>query len=93
MVDGHLGRVDAASGSLTPIAPDLQPDEWLAASPSQVVLVAGQSRAADAVMAVPLDGGEPRTLKRASDVSLEPESVSVAEPIEFSTAGAACGGR
>ena len=83
----HLGLVDAASGSLTAIAPDLQPDEWLAASPSQVVLVAGQSRAADAVVAVPLDGGEPSTLKRASDVSLEPASVSVAEPIEFSTAG------
>jgi dipeptidyl aminopeptidase/acylaminoacyl peptidase len=82
----HLGRVDPATGVLTPIAPDLQPDEWLAASPSQVVLVAGQSRAADAVVAVPLDGGEARVLKRASDVALEPASVSVAEPIEFPTA-------
>ena len=35
------GWVDVPSGTLTPIAPDLQPDEWLAASPSQVVLVAG----------------------------------------------------
>jgi dipeptidyl aminopeptidase/acylaminoacyl peptidase len=81
-----LGRVDVPSGTLTPIAPDLQPDEWLAASPSQAVLVAGQSRAADAVMAVPLDGGEARMLMRASDVELEPGSVSVAEPIEFATA-------
>jgi len=82
----YLGRVDVTSGMLAPIAPDLQPDDWLAASPSQVVLVAGQSRAGDAVMTVPLDGGDARTLKRASDVELEPGSVSVAEPIEFVTA-------
>ena len=81
-----LGRVDVSSGTLTPIAPDLQPDEWLAASPSQAVLVAGQSRASDAVISVPLDGGDARMLKRASDVELEPGSVSVAEPIEFATA-------
>ncbi len=52
----HLGRVDLATGTLTPIAPGVQPDEWLAASASEVALVAGQSGAADAVMVLPLDG-------------------------------------
>ena len=47
----HLGAWTLATGTLTPIAPDLQPDEWLAASASEVALVAGHSRAADAVMA------------------------------------------
>ena len=84
-VDGTWVEWTCRPATLTPIAPDLQPDEWLAASPSQVVLVAGQSRAADAVMTVPLDGGDAVTLKRASDVELEPGSVSVAEPIEFTT--------
>jgi dipeptidyl aminopeptidase/acylaminoacyl peptidase len=83
----QLGRVDLGAGTLVPIAPDLQPDEWLAASASEVALVAGQSRAADAVVLLSLDGLTVRTLKRASDAALDPSSVSEAEAIEFPTAG------
>ena len=81
----HLGRVDLATGTLTPIAPGVQPDEWLAASASEVALVAGQSRAADAVMVLPVAGGPARILKRASDVELDPASVSEADAIVFPT--------
>jgi dipeptidyl aminopeptidase/acylaminoacyl peptidase len=83
----HLGRVDVPFGTLTPIAPDLQPDEWLAASSSRVALVAGRDKAARAVMVAGADGTVQRTLKRASEYELDPQSVSVAEPIEFPTAG------
>ena len=82
----NLGLVNLSAGTLAPMAPELQPDEWLAASATQVVLVAGQSTAADAVMALPLDGADPRPLKRASDVELDPASASVAEAVEFPTA-------
>ena len=82
----NLGLVNLSAGTLAPMAPDLQPDEWLAASATQVVLVAGQSTAADVVIALPLDGGAPRTLKRASDLELDPASASVAEAVEFPTA-------
>jgi dipeptidyl aminopeptidase/acylaminoacyl peptidase len=81
----HLGRVDLAAGTLSRFAPTLQPDEWLAASASEVALVAGQSGAADAVMLLPLDGRPARTLKRASDSELDPAFVSEAEAIVFAT--------
>jgi dipeptidyl aminopeptidase/acylaminoacyl peptidase len=81
-----LGVVDLATGTLSPIAPRIQPDEWLAASASDVVLVAGESGTADAVVRVALDGSDIRTLKRASDVELDAAWVSEAEAIEFPTA-------
>ena len=85
----QLGRVDLAAGSLTPIEPNLQPDEWLAASGSEVALVAGHSRTADAVVLISLDGGAARTLKRtlkrAAQVELDPACVSEAEAIAFPT--------
>ena len=37
----HLARVDVASGLLSPIAPELQPDEWIAANATSAVVVAG----------------------------------------------------
>jgi dipeptidyl aminopeptidase/acylaminoacyl peptidase len=83
----QLARVDVPFGTLTPIAPDLQPDEWLVASSSRVVLVAGREKAARSVVVLGADGTVQRTLKRASEFELDPESVSVAEPIEFPTAG------
>ena len=83
----HLGRVDLRTGALVPIAPDLQPDEWLAASGSEVALVAGQSRAADTVVLLSIDGRTVRTLQRASEFALDPSFVSEAEEIEFPTAG------
>lgn len=82
----RLGRVDLAAGSLTPIESTLQPDEWLAASASEVALVAGHSRTADAVVLISLDGGAPRTLRRAAQVELDPACVSEAEAIVFPTA-------
>ena len=81
----QLGRVDLEAGSLTPIEPSLQPDEWLAASASEVALVAGSSRTADAVVVLSLDGNAARTLKRAAQVELDPACVSEAEPIVFPT--------
>lgn len=82
----YLGRVDVPTGSLSPLAEELHPHDWLAASASEVVLVAGTSRQGAAVVAVALDTGQARTLKRASSSELDASLVAVAEPIEFPTA-------
>jgi dipeptidyl aminopeptidase/acylaminoacyl peptidase len=83
----HLGVVDLATGRLTGIAPDVQPDEWLAATPHDVVLVAGFEASPDAVVRVDLATGAVETIREASAHRLDPGYVSVAEPIEFPTEG------
>ena len=83
----YLGRVDLATGSLSPLADELHPHDWLAASASEVVLVAGTSRQAPAVVAIALDTAQVRTLKRASSTELDASLVAVAEPTEFQTGG------
>jgi dipeptidyl aminopeptidase/acylaminoacyl peptidase len=83
----HLATVDTATGTLTDIAADLQPDEWLAADDTQVVLVAGAATRPDGVVRVDLRAGTMETLREASGSPLDPGSTSVAEPIEFPTTG------
>ena len=82
----HLGRVDLSTGSLSAMAEELHPYDWLVASASDAVLVAGSSRQAGAVVAVELETGLVRTLKRASPREPDESLVAVAEPIEFPTA-------
>ena len=53
----------------------------------------GGAATADAVMLVSLDGRTARTLKRASDVELDPASVSEAEAMEFPTTERPAGAR
>jgi dipeptidyl aminopeptidase/acylaminoacyl peptidase len=82
-----LGVVDLATSTLAPIAPELQPYDWLAATSTQVVLVAGSSTAASAVMGVDLASGAARTLKPSAQPVVDAVSVSTAQPIEFPTTG------
>ena len=48
----HLATVDVASGMLSPFAPELQPDEWIAADASSAVVVAGSDTAPDRVVRI-----------------------------------------
>ncbi|MBI2187668.1 MAG: S9 family peptidase [Acidobacteria bacterium] len=83
----RLGLVELPSGRLSELAPDVQPDEWLATTPQHVVLVAGFDASPDAVVRVDLVTGAVETIREASTLRLDPGDVSIAEPIEFPTDG------
>jgi dipeptidyl aminopeptidase/acylaminoacyl peptidase len=79
----HLALVDAA-GAMSVLASGLEPHDFLAATPTHVVLVAGWAAKADAIVTVDLESGAEETLRASSTQALDPDDVSVPEPIEFS---------
>ena len=83
----HLATIDVESGVLTDLPGDLQPHEWLVASATHAVLVAGSSTSPDAVMRVDLASGEAETIRAASSMNLDRGDISVAEAIAFPTTG------
>jgi dipeptidyl aminopeptidase/acylaminoacyl peptidase len=83
----HLATVDTRTGRLAALGPDLQPDEWLAADDTHVVLVAGTATHPDAIVRVDLRTGDVETVREASRSPLDPASIAVAEAIECPTAG------
>ncbi len=83
----HLATIDVQSGALTDLAAHLQPHDWIAANPTHAVLVAGSSMQPDAVVRIDLASGTVDTLRAASSVQLDAGDISVAEAVEFPTAG------
>jgi dipeptidyl aminopeptidase/acylaminoacyl peptidase len=81
----YLGMVDLTTGQLSPLAPSLQPHDWLAASDTHVALVAGFDASPDTLVDVEIASGRIDIVRAASTVDLDPGYVSVAEPIEFAT--------
>jgi dipeptidyl aminopeptidase/acylaminoacyl peptidase len=81
----HLGVVNVASGVMSSLAPGLEPREWLTATTTHAIVVAGSPRASDAVMQIDLETGEAEPLKTASPVDLEPAFISEPEAIDFLT--------
>ena len=81
----HLGVVNVATGVMTSLAPGLEPREWLTATASHAIVVAGSARTSDAVMQIDLETGEAEPLKTASRVDLDPAYISEPEAIEFPT--------
>ncbi len=82
----HLATVDAASGMLSPFAPGLQPDEWIAADASSAIVVAGSDTAPDRVVRIDIATGEVVSIRTASTQPVEAGYVSVPEAIKFPTA-------
>ncbi len=82
-----LGVIDVPTGTMQEIAADLEPGEWLATTSTHVVLVAGSSTTADAVVMLDLASGEASMLRASSTLALPIASISVAEAVEFPTAG------
>ena len=80
-----LGVIDTATGDLTRVPTALQPGESVAVFPGYVVCVGRSSTVADAVVRIDLETGAHDVLRRASSVSVAPESVSAAQPISFPT--------
>ena len=82
----HLALIDVATGTWRPLDGDLEPHDWLAATATHAVLVAGSPASADALVRIAIDSGTIEVLRRASSLTFEPGDVSVAEPIAFPTA-------
>jgi dipeptidyl aminopeptidase/acylaminoacyl peptidase len=83
----HLATVDERSGAVFDVAPGLQPHDWLAATDTDVVLVAGFATQPNAVVRVDLETGAVETIRDASSVKLDPADISEAQPMEFPTDG------
>ena len=81
----HLATIDLTAGTLAELAPGLQPHEWLAATATHAVVVAGWATRPDAVVRIDLASGETDVLRSASSLTLEAADVSVADPIDFPT--------
>jgi dienelactone hydrolase len=85
----RLATVDLPTGEMKPLAPQLTPHDWMAATPAHAVLVAGSTTQPDALVRVDLESGDVETIRRASSVKIDEGSVSAGEPIEFPTTGGA----
>jgi dipeptidyl aminopeptidase/acylaminoacyl peptidase len=83
----HLGTIDERTGSLAPLAPDLDPHEWLAATPDHVVLVASSPRSAARVVRVAIADGRAETLRASFDTPLDAGYLSEPRSIEYPTTG------
>ena len=65
------------------MAPGLEPHDWLAATPTSVVLVAGWATKPAAVVQVDLNNQTVETLRSSSTLALDGDDVSRPESIEF----------
>jgi len=81
-----LGIVNVASGVLTSLVDDLEPHDWLAATPTHVVTVAGTARKADAVVRIELTSRRVETLQSSSTLALADDQISIPQAIEFPSA-------
>jgi dipeptidyl aminopeptidase/acylaminoacyl peptidase len=78
-----LGTVDVASGRLTNLAPGLEPYDWLAATPTHAILVAGWAARPAAVVRVDLATHAVDTMRSSSALAIDAADVSLPEPIAF----------
>jgi dipeptidyl aminopeptidase/acylaminoacyl peptidase len=84
----RLGIVQLDSGQLTPLDLPQVSFSGLQRLTSDSVIAIGASPTEEAaVLEIPLDGGAAHVLRSPAQLHLEPSSISVAEHIEFPTAG------
>ena len=83
----RLATIDLRDRAPRDIAVHVEPHDWIAANATHAVLVAGSSTRPDAVALIDLASGVVETLRSASSVQLDAGDISVAEAIEFPTAG------
>jgi dipeptidyl aminopeptidase/acylaminoacyl peptidase len=79
----HLATLDPGTGRVARLAESVEPREWLASTGTHVVLVAGSSTTADAVVRIDLATGAIDTLKSSSTVSFPATLLSAPESVEF----------
>jgi hypothetical protein len=81
----HLGLLDATSGALTGLADPLEPREWLAATDTHAVVVAGSASTPDAVVRIELATGAIDTIKSSSAVDIAESFVSPPQSLVLPT--------
>jgi dipeptidyl aminopeptidase/acylaminoacyl peptidase len=79
----HLGLLDMRSGVLSTIADGLEPREWLTATDTHAVVVAGSVSTPEAVVRIELSTGAIDTIKSSSAVDVAESFLSVPESVEF----------
>jgi dipeptidyl aminopeptidase/acylaminoacyl peptidase len=82
----RLASVDVATGGWRPIPTHAEPHDWLATTPTHVVMVAASPTMADAVVSVDVESGAATVLRASSTLPIDSRNVSVGEPIEFPSA-------
>ena len=82
----RLAAVDVTSGAMSEVAPELQPHDWMSASATTAVIVAGSDTAPDRIVRIDLSTGEMTTIRQASKQAIDSGYLSVPEAIQFPTA-------
>ena len=82
----YLATLDTQTGALSALFNELEPREWLVATGTHAVVVAGSRKAADAVVRVELGTGLVETLRPSSSVDFPPALLSTPESVEFDSA-------
>jgi len=80
-----LATIDLVKGTLAPVATDLEPLEWLAATATEAVYVGASPTSPPAVVRTNLETGVTTTLRSSATMAFDRASVSVPEAIEFPT--------
>ena len=83
----HLATIDLSTQALQSLAPDIEPGDSLAATPTHAVLIGGSTRSPDAVVRVDLATSVVETLRATSSVQIDARFLSAPEAIEFPTDG------
>ena len=78
-----LAMLDLETRALSPVAPGLEPREWLAATSTHAYVVAGSAATPEAVVRVDLRTAAIDTLRASSSMQLDPAYVSVPESVWF----------
>jgi dipeptidyl aminopeptidase/acylaminoacyl peptidase len=81
-----LATLDTRTGVLSPLLNELEPREWLVATATHAVVVAGSKKAADAVVRVALGTGLVETLRPSSSIDFPQGLLSTPESVEFDSA-------
>ena len=82
-----LATIDTEAGTLTDVPTDLEPLEWLAATPTHAIYVAASPDTPPTVARTNLLTGGTELLRASSTLQLHRGHISVAEAIEFPTEG------
>jgi dipeptidyl aminopeptidase/acylaminoacyl peptidase len=82
-----LATIDIEAGTLTNVPTDLEPLEWLTATPTHAIYVAASPGTPPTVVRTDLTTGGSDVLRPSSTLQLDRRHVSVPEAIEFPTEG------
>ena len=82
-----LATIDTDRGTLTDVPTDLEPLEWVTATPTHAVVVAASPNRAPAIVRIDFDTGRTDVLRSSSTLALEERDISIPEAIEFPTEG------